>query len=170
MKWMGQDLLNNKITDQMEQMLERYPKVHQQMDQEKPEIVIIADPPIANTPATGSKGATEEEGLMEIVETGSEKQPEVEKLTEQIKEMKEKIELLEKEKYRKAAIELAKQLESINAEEEETSDEPFVEIVSEIRRKKKKIRALMFCPPRQYMLRLVVRMSKILRTRKNLRG
>uniref|UniRef100_A0A915L5N9 Uncharacterized protein n=1 Tax=Romanomermis culicivorax TaxID=13658 RepID=A0A915L5N9_ROMCU len=30
MKWMGQDLLNNKITHQMEQMLERYPKVHTQ--------------------------------------------------------------------------------------------------------------------------------------------
>uniref|UniRef100_A0A915KXN0 Uncharacterized protein n=1 Tax=Romanomermis culicivorax TaxID=13658 RepID=A0A915KXN0_ROMCU len=26
MKWIGQDLLNNKISDQMEQMLERYPK------------------------------------------------------------------------------------------------------------------------------------------------
>uniref|UniRef100_A0A915HLV1 Uncharacterized protein n=1 Tax=Romanomermis culicivorax TaxID=13658 RepID=A0A915HLV1_ROMCU len=31
------------------------------------------------------------------------------------------------------AIELAKQLENANAEEEETSEEPFVEIVSEIR-------------------------------------
>uniref|UniRef100_A0A915IU56 Uncharacterized protein n=1 Tax=Romanomermis culicivorax TaxID=13658 RepID=A0A915IU56_ROMCU len=70
---------------------------------------------------------------MEIVETEIEKQPEVvEKLTEQIKEMREKIEILEKEKYGKAAIELAKQLENANAEEE-TSEEPFVEIVSEIR-------------------------------------
>uniref|UniRef100_A0A915J5W9 Uncharacterized protein n=1 Tax=Romanomermis culicivorax TaxID=13658 RepID=A0A915J5W9_ROMCU len=69
---------------------------------------------------------------MEIVETEMEKQPEVEKLTEQIKEMKEKIEMLEKEKYGKVAIELAKQLENANAEEEETSKEPFVEVVSEI--------------------------------------
>uniref|UniRef100_A0A915L4R6 Uncharacterized protein n=1 Tax=Romanomermis culicivorax TaxID=13658 RepID=A0A915L4R6_ROMCU len=102
------------------------------MEQKKPELVIITDPPIADTPATGSKGATEEEKLMEIVETESEKQPELEKLTEQIKEMKEKIEILEKEKYGKAAIKLAKQLESINAKEEETSNEPFLEIVSEI--------------------------------------
>uniref|UniRef100_A0A915HJ30 Uncharacterized protein n=1 Tax=Romanomermis culicivorax TaxID=13658 RepID=A0A915HJ30_ROMCU len=102
------------------------------MDQEKPELVIIANPPIAHTPATGSKGATEKEKLMEFVETENEKQPELEKLTEQIKEMKEKIEILENEKYGKAAIELVKQLESINAEEEETSDEPFIEIVSEI--------------------------------------
>uniref|UniRef100_A0A915IVX1 Uncharacterized protein n=1 Tax=Romanomermis culicivorax TaxID=13658 RepID=A0A915IVX1_ROMCU len=95
MKWMGQDLLNNKITDQllnnkitdqMEQILERYPK----------------------------------------------KQLELEKLTQQIKEMKEKIEILEEEKYGKAAIELAKQLENMNAEEEGTSEEPFVEVVSEI--------------------------------------
>uniref|UniRef100_A0A915IBF7 Uncharacterized protein n=1 Tax=Romanomermis culicivorax TaxID=13658 RepID=A0A915IBF7_ROMCU len=100
--------------------------------QEKPEVVIIADPPIADTPTTGSKGAIEEEKLMEIVETESDKQPELEKLTEQIKEMKEKIEILEKEKYGKAAIKLAKQLESINAKEEETSNEPFLEIVSEI--------------------------------------
>uniref|UniRef100_A0A915JVH1 Uncharacterized protein n=1 Tax=Romanomermis culicivorax TaxID=13658 RepID=A0A915JVH1_ROMCU len=70
---------------------------------------------------------------MEIVETESPKQPELEKLTEQIKEMKEKIEMLEKEKYGKVAIELAKQLENINAEEEGTSEEPFVEVVSEIR-------------------------------------
>uniref|UniRef100_A0A915K5G7 Uncharacterized protein n=1 Tax=Romanomermis culicivorax TaxID=13658 RepID=A0A915K5G7_ROMCU len=95
MKWMGQDLLNNKITDQMEQMLERYPKEPieeqhmnlrensvyfmngQQMDQEKPKVVIIADPPITITPAIGSKGAIEEEGLMEIVETEIEKQPKI---------------------------------------------------------------------------------------------
>uniref|UniRef100_A0A915KK60 Uncharacterized protein n=1 Tax=Romanomermis culicivorax TaxID=13658 RepID=A0A915KK60_ROMCU len=59
MKWICQDLLNNKITDQMEQMLERYPKG-------------------------------------------------------------------------KAAIELAKQLENMNVEEEGTSEEPFVELMSEI--------------------------------------
>uniref|UniRef100_A0A915IUJ4 Uncharacterized protein n=1 Tax=Romanomermis culicivorax TaxID=13658 RepID=A0A915IUJ4_ROMCU len=41
--------------------------------------------------------------------------------------MKEKIETLEKEKYGKAAIELAKQLENVNAEEEEMSEEPYVE-------------------------------------------
>uniref|UniRef100_A0A915KJU7 Uncharacterized protein n=1 Tax=Romanomermis culicivorax TaxID=13658 RepID=A0A915KJU7_ROMCU len=69
---------------------------------------------------------------MEIVEPESEVQPEVEKLTKQIKEVKEKIETLEKEKYGKAAIELAKQLENVNAEEEETSEEPYVEVVSEI--------------------------------------
>uniref|UniRef100_A0A915HG54 Uncharacterized protein n=1 Tax=Romanomermis culicivorax TaxID=13658 RepID=A0A915HG54_ROMCU len=46
--------------------------------------------------------------------------------------MREKIEILEKEKYGKAAIELAKQLENINAEEEETSEEPFIEVVSKI--------------------------------------
>uniref|UniRef100_A0A915IAK0 Uncharacterized protein n=1 Tax=Romanomermis culicivorax TaxID=13658 RepID=A0A915IAK0_ROMCU len=84
------------------------------MDQDKPEVVIIADPLIATTPATGSKGAIEEERLMEIVETETEKQP-------------------KKEKYGKAAIELAKQLENVNPEEEETSEEPFVEIVLEIR-------------------------------------
>uniref|UniRef100_A0A915J7D1 Uncharacterized protein n=1 Tax=Romanomermis culicivorax TaxID=13658 RepID=A0A915J7D1_ROMCU len=104
----------------------------QQMEQEKPEVVIIADPPIATTPAIGSKGVTEEEKLMEIVEIESEKQPELEKLREQIKEMEEKIEVLQKEKYGKVAIELAKQLESINTEEEETSEKPFVEIMSEI--------------------------------------
>uniref|UniRef100_A0A915HM00 Uncharacterized protein n=1 Tax=Romanomermis culicivorax TaxID=13658 RepID=A0A915HM00_ROMCU len=101
------------------------------MEQEKPEVVIMADPPIPVTPATGSKGAAEEEKLMEIVESESEKQPELEKLTEQIKEMKEKIEILEKEKYGKAAIELAKQLENINSEEEATSEEPFIEVMSE---------------------------------------
>uniref|UniRef100_A0A915HEQ8 Uncharacterized protein n=1 Tax=Romanomermis culicivorax TaxID=13658 RepID=A0A915HEQ8_ROMCU len=69
---------------------------------------------------------------MEIVKSESETQPDLEKLTEQIKEMKEKIEILEKEKYGKAAIELAKQLENINAEEEGTSEEPYVEVVSEI--------------------------------------
>uniref|UniRef100_A0A915KA46 Uncharacterized protein n=1 Tax=Romanomermis culicivorax TaxID=13658 RepID=A0A915KA46_ROMCU len=58
--------------------------------------------------------------------------PELEKLTKQIKETKEKIEILEKEKYGKVVIELAKQLESINAEEEGTSEELFVEVVSEI--------------------------------------
>uniref|UniRef100_A0A915JQS8 Cyclic nucleotide-binding domain-containing protein n=1 Tax=Romanomermis culicivorax TaxID=13658 RepID=A0A915JQS8_ROMCU len=63
-----------------------------------------------------------------------EKQPKVEKLMEQIKEMKEKIKMLEKEKYGKAAIELAIQLENANAEEEETSQEPFVEVISEIAR------------------------------------
>uniref|UniRef100_A0A915IUF1 Uncharacterized protein n=1 Tax=Romanomermis culicivorax TaxID=13658 RepID=A0A915IUF1_ROMCU len=102
------------------------------MDHDNWEVVIITDPPIATTPASGSKGAIEEERLMEIVETEMEKQPKVEKLTEQIKEMKEKIEMLEKEKYGKVAIELAKQLENVNAEEEGTSEEPFVEIVSEI--------------------------------------
>uniref|UniRef100_A0A915K1I4 Uncharacterized protein n=1 Tax=Romanomermis culicivorax TaxID=13658 RepID=A0A915K1I4_ROMCU len=69
---------------------------------------------------------------MEIVEPESETQPDFEKLTERIKEMKEKIETLEKEKYGKAAIELAKQLENVNAEEEGTSEEPYVEVVSEI--------------------------------------
>uniref|UniRef100_A0A915I1Z4 Uncharacterized protein n=1 Tax=Romanomermis culicivorax TaxID=13658 RepID=A0A915I1Z4_ROMCU len=69
---------------------------------------------------------------MEIVETKREKQPKVEKLTKQIKEMEEKIEMLEKEKYGKVAIELAKQLENANAEEEETSEESFVEVISEI--------------------------------------
>uniref|UniRef100_A0A915IF19 Uncharacterized protein n=1 Tax=Romanomermis culicivorax TaxID=13658 RepID=A0A915IF19_ROMCU len=69
---------------------------------------------------------------MEIVKSESETQPDLEKLTEQIKEMKEKIEILEKEKYGKAAIELAKQLENINAEEEGTSKERYVEVVSEI--------------------------------------
>uniref|UniRef100_A0A915JRT2 Uncharacterized protein n=1 Tax=Romanomermis culicivorax TaxID=13658 RepID=A0A915JRT2_ROMCU len=86
------------------------------MDHEKLELVIIADPPIATTPASGSKGAIEEGRLMEIVETEIEKQPQI----------------LEKEKYEKAAIELGKQLENMKAEEEETSEEPFVEIVSKI--------------------------------------
>uniref|UniRef100_A0A915I723 Uncharacterized protein n=1 Tax=Romanomermis culicivorax TaxID=13658 RepID=A0A915I723_ROMCU len=104
----------------------------QAMDIENPEVVIIADPPIATTPAIGSKGAIGEERIMEIVETKTEKQPEIEKLTEQIKEMKEKIEMLEKEKYGKAAIKLAKQLENANPEEEETSEKPIVEVVSEI--------------------------------------
>uniref|UniRef100_A0A915HU13 Uncharacterized protein n=1 Tax=Romanomermis culicivorax TaxID=13658 RepID=A0A915HU13_ROMCU len=104
----------------------------QAMDNDKPELIIIADPPIATTPASGSKDAIEEERLMEIVEPEIKKQHKVEKLTEQMKEMKEKIETLEKEKYGKVAIELAKQLENINAEEEETSEEPFVEIVSQI--------------------------------------
>uniref|UniRef100_A0A915HFH8 Uncharacterized protein n=1 Tax=Romanomermis culicivorax TaxID=13658 RepID=A0A915HFH8_ROMCU len=69
---------------------------------------------------------------MEIVESESETQPDLEKLTKQIKEMKEKIEILEKEKYGKAANELAKQLENTNAEEEGTSEEPYVEVVSEV--------------------------------------
>uniref|UniRef100_A0A915IUG8 Uncharacterized protein n=1 Tax=Romanomermis culicivorax TaxID=13658 RepID=A0A915IUG8_ROMCU len=30
MKWMGQDLLNNKISDQMDELLERYPKIRTQ--------------------------------------------------------------------------------------------------------------------------------------------
>uniref|UniRef100_A0A915IZI7 Uncharacterized protein n=1 Tax=Romanomermis culicivorax TaxID=13658 RepID=A0A915IZI7_ROMCU len=102
------------------------------MDHDEPEVVVIADPPIATTPATGSEGIIQEERVMEIVETKMEEQPEVEKLMEQIKEMKEKIGMLEKEKYGKAAIKLAKQLENANAEEEETSKEPFVKVVSEI--------------------------------------
>uniref|UniRef100_A0A915KU33 Uncharacterized protein n=1 Tax=Romanomermis culicivorax TaxID=13658 RepID=A0A915KU33_ROMCU len=139
------------------------------MEQEKPEVVIIADPPIADTPATRSKGAVEEEKLMEIVETESEKQPELEKLTEQIKE-KEKIEILEKEKYGKAAIELTKQLENMKAEEEGTSEELFVEVVSEIGSDEEYPGLeLMFCPLHQYMLRLVGKMWKILRTLENLR-
>uniref|UniRef100_A0A915L0C9 Uncharacterized protein n=1 Tax=Romanomermis culicivorax TaxID=13658 RepID=A0A915L0C9_ROMCU len=211
LKWMGQDLMNNKISNQMEEVLQIYPKIRTQksvrnlfyillikwiprslkepkdeeqtnlrenavyflncnfynlfhflnihtasqnliywnvsasifkakdpwvpsqtMDHDKPEVVIIADPPITTMPPTGSEGIIQEEGLMEIVETEMEKQPEVEKLTEQIKEMKEKIEMLEKEKYGKAAIKLAKQLENANAEEEETSEKPIVEVVSEI--------------------------------------
>uniref|UniRef100_A0A915JXZ0 Uncharacterized protein n=1 Tax=Romanomermis culicivorax TaxID=13658 RepID=A0A915JXZ0_ROMCU len=104
----------------------------QGMDNKNPKVVIIADPPITTTPAIGSEGVTQEEGVMEVVEAKTEKQPEVEKLTEQIKEMKEKIERLEKEKYGKAAIELAKQLKNANTDEEETSKEPFVEVVSEI--------------------------------------
>uniref|UniRef100_A0A915L3K7 Uncharacterized protein n=1 Tax=Romanomermis culicivorax TaxID=13658 RepID=A0A915L3K7_ROMCU len=129
MKWMGQDLMNNKMLDQMDELLERYakictqksvrnlfcvlpikwmprslkePKEEQQtnlrenavyfmncqtMDHDKPEVVIISDPPIATTPATGSEGIIQEEKLIEIVETETEKQPGVEKLTEQIKEM-----------------------------------------------------------------------------------
>uniref|UniRef100_A0A915JST3 Uncharacterized protein n=1 Tax=Romanomermis culicivorax TaxID=13658 RepID=A0A915JST3_ROMCU len=50
--------------------------------------------------------------------------------------MKEKIKILEKEKYGKVAIKLAKQLENVNVEEEETSEKPFVEIISEIGREK----------------------------------
>uniref|UniRef100_A0A915KDF8 Uncharacterized protein n=1 Tax=Romanomermis culicivorax TaxID=13658 RepID=A0A915KDF8_ROMCU len=49
--------------------------------------------------------------------------------------MKEKIEILEKEKYGKAATELVKRLENANVEEE-ISEEPFVEIVSEIGKRK----------------------------------
>uniref|UniRef100_A0A915J6H5 Uncharacterized protein n=1 Tax=Romanomermis culicivorax TaxID=13658 RepID=A0A915J6H5_ROMCU len=87
------------------------------MEQEKPIVVIIADPPIASTPADGSIGVEEEEKLMEIVESERETQPDLEKLTEQ---------------YGKAAIELAKQLEDINPEEEGMSEEPYLEVVSEI--------------------------------------
>uniref|UniRef100_A0A915IV16 Uncharacterized protein n=1 Tax=Romanomermis culicivorax TaxID=13658 RepID=A0A915IV16_ROMCU len=104
----------------------------QTMDYDKPEVVVISDPPIATTPAAEGEGVIQEERVMEVVETKREKQPEVEKLTEEIEEMKEKIEMLEREKYGKAAIELAIQLENANTEEEETSKEPFVEVVSEI--------------------------------------
>uniref|UniRef100_A0A915KKC6 Uncharacterized protein n=1 Tax=Romanomermis culicivorax TaxID=13658 RepID=A0A915KKC6_ROMCU len=46
--------------------------------------------------------------------------------------MKQNIETLEKERYGKEALKLAKQLETGNEEEEETSKEPYVEVVSEI--------------------------------------
>uniref|UniRef100_A0A915JBV7 Uncharacterized protein n=1 Tax=Romanomermis culicivorax TaxID=13658 RepID=A0A915JBV7_ROMCU len=102
------------------------------MDNDNPDVVIIVDPPIATTPAIGNEGIIQEERVMEVVEAKTGKQPEVQKLTEQIKEMQEKIQMLEKEKYRKAAIELAKQLETLNDKEEGTSKEPFVEVVSKI--------------------------------------
>uniref|UniRef100_A0A915KJ93 Uncharacterized protein n=1 Tax=Romanomermis culicivorax TaxID=13658 RepID=A0A915KJ93_ROMCU len=83
------------------------------MEQEKPVVVIIADPPIASTPADGSKGVEEEEKL---------------KGDSPIRERN----ITRFRKYGKAAIELAKQLEDINPEEEGTSEEPYVEVVLEI--------------------------------------
>uniref|UniRef100_A0A915IC92 Uncharacterized protein n=1 Tax=Romanomermis culicivorax TaxID=13658 RepID=A0A915IC92_ROMCU len=61
---------------------------------------------------------------MEVVESESKKQDDVEVLVEQIKEMKQKIEMLEKERYRREAVELVKKMETAN-EEEETSEEPW---------------------------------------------
>uniref|UniRef100_A0A915KE06 Uncharacterized protein n=1 Tax=Romanomermis culicivorax TaxID=13658 RepID=A0A915KE06_ROMCU len=58
-----------------------------EMEQEKPVVVIIADPPITDTLAAGNEGAAQEEKLMEI---------------------------------------------NVNAEEERTSEEPYVEVISEI--------------------------------------
>uniref|UniRef100_A0A915KSQ8 Uncharacterized protein n=1 Tax=Romanomermis culicivorax TaxID=13658 RepID=A0A915KSQ8_ROMCU len=102
------------------------------MDQDKPEVVVIANPPIASTPAIRSEDMIQEEKVMEIVETETKKQGDVETLGEQIKEMKQKIKMLEKERYGREAVELAKQLETTNEEEEETSEEPYIEVVSEI--------------------------------------
>uniref|UniRef100_A0A915INZ2 Uncharacterized protein n=1 Tax=Romanomermis culicivorax TaxID=13658 RepID=A0A915INZ2_ROMCU len=104
----------------------------QRMDQDKPEVVVITHPPIPSTPTTRRDGMIQEEKVMEIVETKTKKQAEVEILAEQIKEMKEKIETLEKEKHGKVAIELARQLESANKEEEETSQEMNIRVLSEI--------------------------------------
>uniref|UniRef100_A0A915L8K2 Uncharacterized protein n=1 Tax=Romanomermis culicivorax TaxID=13658 RepID=A0A915L8K2_ROMCU len=99
------------------------------MDQDKAEVVVIANSPIVSTPAVRSEGTAQEEKLMEILESEMKKQDDVEVLVEQIKEMKHKIETLEKERYQKEAVELAKQLETGNEEEEETSKEPYVEVV-----------------------------------------
>uniref|UniRef100_A0A915JIE9 Uncharacterized protein n=1 Tax=Romanomermis culicivorax TaxID=13658 RepID=A0A915JIE9_ROMCU len=74
----------------------------------------------------------QEEKVMEIVETETKKQGCVETLGEQIKEIKQKMETLEKKRYGREAVELAKQLESANEEEEETSEEPYIEVESEI--------------------------------------
>uniref|UniRef100_A0A915IHH9 Uncharacterized protein n=1 Tax=Romanomermis culicivorax TaxID=13658 RepID=A0A915IHH9_ROMCU len=64
----------------------------QPMDQEKPEEVIIADPPKVSTPPVRA---------------------EMELLLDQIKEMKQKIKRLEREGYREEAVELAKQIETV---------------------------------------------------------
>uniref|UniRef100_A0A915IHF3 Uncharacterized protein n=1 Tax=Romanomermis culicivorax TaxID=13658 RepID=A0A915IHF3_ROMCU len=68
---------------------------------------------------------------MEVVELETKKQDNMELLVNQIKEMKEKIEMLEKEQYGKEAVELKMQIETGN-EEKETGEEPYVQVVSEI--------------------------------------
>uniref|UniRef100_A0A915KJS5 Uncharacterized protein n=1 Tax=Romanomermis culicivorax TaxID=13658 RepID=A0A915KJS5_ROMCU len=75
------------------------------MEQDKPVVVLIADPPITSTPADGSKGVEEEEKLMEIVESENQTQPDLGKLTDQIKEMKEKIEKKRQDKEKRIAQE-----------------------------------------------------------------
>uniref|UniRef100_A0A915HWI9 Uncharacterized protein n=1 Tax=Romanomermis culicivorax TaxID=13658 RepID=A0A915HWI9_ROMCU len=80
----------------------------QPMDQEKPEEVVMADSPIVSTPPVGSEDVTKGEKLMEVVESETEKQDDVKVLVKQIKEIKQKIEMLEREQYGKEAVELAK--------------------------------------------------------------
>uniref|UniRef100_A0A915L5F9 Uncharacterized protein n=1 Tax=Romanomermis culicivorax TaxID=13658 RepID=A0A915L5F9_ROMCU len=117
------------------------------MDQEKPEEVVIAHPPIVSTPAVGSEDIIQGEKWMEMEESKSKKQDDVEVLVEQIKEMKQKIEMLEKELYGREAVELAKKMETGN-EEEETSEEPYVKVVSEIRSQEEEASQLNALPTR----------------------
>uniref|UniRef100_A0A915JMN0 Uncharacterized protein n=1 Tax=Romanomermis culicivorax TaxID=13658 RepID=A0A915JMN0_ROMCU len=118
----------------------------QPMDQEKPEVVVISNPPIVSTPPVGSEDIMQEEKLMEVVELETKKQHDVEVLLEQIKEMKRKIEMQEKERYGKEAVELAKQLQTGNEEEEETSEEPYVKVISEIASEEEEVSQLNALP------------------------
>uniref|UniRef100_A0A915HZF9 Uncharacterized protein n=1 Tax=Romanomermis culicivorax TaxID=13658 RepID=A0A915HZF9_ROMCU len=98
---------------QIEMKQRKWPKgvlqfTSQAMDQDKPEVVVIEDPRISTTPAAGGEGVIQEERVMEVMETEREKQPEVKKFTEQIKKMKEKIEMLEKEKIWKSGYPIGK--------------------------------------------------------------
>uniref|UniRef100_A0A915HJ84 Uncharacterized protein n=1 Tax=Romanomermis culicivorax TaxID=13658 RepID=A0A915HJ84_ROMCU len=101
--------------------------------------VIIADNPITHTPATGSEGTMQGERLMEISKPEGKRQTKLNVLMNIVRIMKERIETLEgkveKDHFGKEAIELAKKIQSTNKEEEPTSKEPDVEVLSKARSK-----------------------------------
>uniref|UniRef100_A0A915KAU8 Uncharacterized protein n=1 Tax=Romanomermis culicivorax TaxID=13658 RepID=A0A915KAU8_ROMCU len=115
------------------------------MYQENPEEVLIANPPMGSTSAVRSEDVIQGEKLMEAIDPETKKQEDMEILLDQIKEMKQKIKMLEKERYGKEAIELAKQIETGN-EKEETSKEPYVEVVWEIASKEEEATQLNALP------------------------
>uniref|UniRef100_A0A915I0S5 Uncharacterized protein n=1 Tax=Romanomermis culicivorax TaxID=13658 RepID=A0A915I0S5_ROMCU len=82
---------------------------NQMVDQEEPQEVIIADTPNVITLAVRSENAVW--GEMEVVETDKKKPMELEALMDEFKEMKQKIEKLERGWYGREALELAKQMQ-----------------------------------------------------------
>uniref|UniRef100_A0A915K237 Uncharacterized protein n=1 Tax=Romanomermis culicivorax TaxID=13658 RepID=A0A915K237_ROMCU len=104
---------------------------NQPIDQEQPQEIIIANPPIAITPAIGSEDVICVEKLIEVIETVEKRSTALDILMDAIKIMKEKIETLEKDHYGKEAVELVKKIQTNNEEDESTSEEQDVEVVLE---------------------------------------
>uniref|UniRef100_A0A915J0Z6 Uncharacterized protein n=1 Tax=Romanomermis culicivorax TaxID=13658 RepID=A0A915J0Z6_ROMCU len=118
----------------------------QSMDQEKPEVT-IADPPNVTTSAVRGEDIAQGKKLMEIVKLEGKEPSEMEQLVDQMKEMKQKIEMLKRERYGREAMELAKKIEANNEEEEETRGEPHVKVVSEIEGEEEEMPQLSTLPP-----------------------